>query len=108
MAFVLPHSPTCLVGGVPFTGLSGRVAGLGCNPANSELCNRCNSYFVAGGIQLASALTLKLPDELTLESAPHSASVLAACSPPRCPGSGVVGELLRRVTAMTMPLLGAR
>ena len=56
------------MGDVPFTGLSGRLAGmvgLGCNRANPELCNRCNSHFVAG-------------------------------------------ELHRRVTAMTMPLLGAR
>ena len=65
MAFVVPHSPASLVGDVPFTGLSGRVTGLGCNPANPRLCNRCNSHFVAGDIH-------------------------------------------RRVTAMTMPRLGAR
>jgi hypothetical protein len=37
MALVLPHSPACLVGDVPFTGLSGRLAGmvgLGGNRAN--------------------------------------------------------------------------
>jgi hypothetical protein len=68
MALVLPHSAVCLVGEVPSTGLSGRLAGmvgLGCNCANPELCNRCNSPFV-------------------------------------------VGDLHRRVTAMTMPPLGAR
>jgi hypothetical protein len=67
MALVLPHSPACLVGDIPFTGLSGKLAGmvgLGCNPANPELCNRCINHFV-------------------------------------------VGDLLRRVTAMTMPPLKA-
>jgi hypothetical protein len=77
MALVLPHSPACLVCGVPFTGVSGRLAGvvgLGRNPANPELCNRCNSHFVAGDIQSASALALKLPGELTLGGAPLEAS----------------------------------
>jgi hypothetical protein len=56
------------VGDVPFTELSGRLAGmvgLGGNRANPELYNRCNSHFVAG-------------------------------------------DLHQRVTAMTMPPLGAR
>jgi hypothetical protein len=77
MALVLPQSPTCLVCGVPFTGLSGRLAeilGLGRNPANPELCNRCNSHFVAGDIQSASALALKLPSELQLGGTPLEAS----------------------------------
>ena len=58
---------------------------------------------MAGNIQSASPLALKLPDELPLEGAPHSASVLAACSPPWCPGSGVLEELLQRITVMKMP-----
>jgi hypothetical protein len=77
MALVLPLSPACLVCGVPFTGLSGRLAelmGLGRNPNNPELCNRCNSHFVAGDIQSASALALKLPGDLQLGGAPLEAS----------------------------------
>ena len=82
---------------------AGGDGGSGRNPANSELCNRCNSHFVAGNIQSASTLALKLPDELPLEGAPHSASVLAACSTPWGPGSGVLGERLQRITVMKMP-----
>jgi hypothetical protein len=77
MVLTLPQSPACLVCGVPFRGLSGRLArilGLGRNPSNPELCNRCNSHFVAGDIQAASALALSLPGELKLGGIPLEAS----------------------------------
>ena len=64
MALVLPHSPACLVGDVPFTGLSDRLAGmvgLSCNPANPELCNRCNSHFLVGDLHRhVTAMTMPL------------------------------------------------
>jgi hypothetical protein len=47
MALVLPISRVCLVCGVPFTGVPGKLAslaGLARNSQNPELCNRCNNH----------------------------------------------------------------
>lgn len=69
MALVLPISRVCLVCGVPFTGVPGKLAslaGLARNSQNPELCNRCNNHLVEGDIQTASALAVSLPAELQL------------------------------------------
>jgi len=95
MALVLPLSRVCLVCGVPFTGLAGKVAslaGLSRNGQNPELCNRCNNHLVEGDIQTASALAVTLPAELQLGGEAVAASAASQM--------GLVDRLVRALQSM--------